>query len=533
MDEGLYGPASGLGKLSGPLRGTHWIFLAGSNGGWLPRETAVGRVSSAAILRIGSIKDISHFEAHLHSLNLTLPCDRDLASGMESSLRWPLLKGHFRIGNRIAVQPMEGWDGTSDGNPSDNTLRRWLRFGQTGAKLIWGGEAIAVSHSGRANPNQLVAAPHTEKGLAKLRSVLIEEHRRTTGSDQDLLIGLQLTHSGRYCRPNAHNRTEPKILYHHPILDRRLNLPPDYPLLTDSEIEVIIEDFHRAAIMAWKLGFHFVDIKHCHGYLGHEFLGAHTRQGRYGGSYDNRTRFLREVVQGIRSVAPGLHIGVRVSAFDMIPFRPDPEVRDGRSNERGARGVPENAEAMLPYRWGFGMNPANPTEFDLDEPIRFLSTLQALGIGLVNLTAGSPYYSPHIQRPALYPPSDGYLPPEDPLQGVARQMEVTRRLKLKFPDLIIVGSAYSYLQDFLPHVAQAAIREQWVDCVGLGRMVLAYPELLWHASGGSPIERKRICRTFSDCTTAPRNGLPSGCYPLDNHYKNSEQAEQLRLLKKR
>src|SRR5262245_31134253 len=108
---------------------------------------------------------------------------------MESSLRWPLVKGQFRIGNRIAVQPMEGWDGTADGNPSDNTLRRWRRFGQTGAKLIWGGEAVAVSNSGRANPNQLVVAPHTERGLAKLRAVVVEEHQRTTGSDQDLVIG--------------------------------------------------------------------------------------------------------------------------------------------------------------------------------------------------------------------------------------------------------------------------------------------------------------------------------------------------------
>ena len=151
----------------------------------------------------------------------------------------------------------------------------------------------------------------------------------------------------------------------------------------------------------------------------------------------------------------------------------------------------------------------------------------------MNLTAGSPYYNPHVQRPALYPPSDGYQPPEDPLAGVARQMEMTRKLKQHFPNLIIVGSAYSYLQDFLPHVAQAAIREGWVDMVGLGRMVLTYPELLWDASSGAPVQHKRICRTFSDCTTAPRNGLPSGCYPLDAYYKDSEAGQRLSILKKR
>jgi NADPH2 dehydrogenase len=152
---------------------------------------------------------------------------------------------------------------------------------------------------------------------------------------------------------------------------------------------------------------------------------------------------------------------------------------------------------------------------------------------LVNITAGSPYYNPHIQRPALYPPSDGYLPPEDPLVGVARQMAVTRELKQRFPDLLMVGSGYTYLQEFLPHVAQAAVREGWVDFVGLGRMVLTYPEFLWEASESGEIQRKRICRTFSDCTTAPRKGLPSGCYPLDEYYKDSDLAEQLKEAKKR
>ena len=179
------------------------------------------------------------------------------------------------------------------------------------------------------------------------------------------------------------------------------------------------------------------------------------------------------------------------------------------------------------------MNPHDPTDSDLSEPERFLSLLEELGIHLVNITAGSPYYNPHIQRPALYPPSDGYLPPEDPLVGVARQMKVTRQLKQRFPNLLMVGSGYAYLQDFLPHVAQAAVREGWVDFVGLGRMVLTYPEFLWAASEGSEIQRKRVCRTFSDCTTAPRNGLPSGCYPLDEYYKASDMADKLKEFKKR
>ncbi len=487
-------------------------------------------MSGGAILRLGTLKDVGLFQAHVKTLNLQIPCDPQIVTGAQSPLRQPLHRGPFRIGNRIAVQPMEGWDGTPDGAPSENTVRRWQRFGRSGAKLIWGGEAVAVSHEGRANPNQLLAAPRMQESLAHLRTVLRRQHILTTGSDDGLIMGLQLTHSGRYCRPNEQARPEPRILYHHPFLDRRLKLPPDYPLLTDGEIESIIEDFHRAASIAWQLGFDFVDIKHCHGYLGHEFLSAHTREGRYGGTFEGRTRFLREVVQGIRSCSPGLHIGVRLSAIDTVPFRHD---LSQSVQQKSSVGVPETLPDLLPYRWGFGVNPLDPTDSDLNEPERFLSLLEELGIHLVNITAGSPYYNPHIQRPALYPPSDGYLPPEDPLVGVARQMSVTRHLKRRFPRLLMVGSGYTYLQDFLPHVAQAAVREGWVDFVGLGRMVLSYPEFLWEATAGAQIHRKLVCRTFSDCTTAPRNGLPSGCYPLDEYYKNSDLAEKLKEAKRR
>jgi NADPH2 dehydrogenase len=484
------------------------------------------------ILRLGSVKDVAQFAEHLRALQLQIPCDREILRAAESPVFSPLARGEIKIGNRIAINPMEGWDGTADGNPTENTLRRWRRFGQSGAKLIWGGEAVAVTHAGRANPNQLVIAEHTRAGLAQLRAALIAEHKLAAGADKDLLIGLQLTHSGRYSKPNSHTRAEPRILYRHPILDRRLGLPRDFPLLTDGEIGGIIEEFHRAACIASDLGFDFVDVKHCHGYLGHEFLSAHTREGKYGGSFENRTRFLREVVQGIRAAAPRLKIGVRVSAFDTVPFHPDPaQSANGQLDGKTGPGIPEPHADLLPYRWGFGVNAGDPTQPDLAEPIQFLSLLESLDIVLVNLTAGSPYYNPHIQRPALYPPSDGYQPPEDPLVGVARQMDAARELKRRFPNLLFVGTAYSYLQDFLPHVAQAALREGWVDSVGLGRMVLTYPEIFLDAAQGRAVQHKRICRTFSDCTTAPRNGLPSGCYPLDSHYKRSAMAVQLNAIK--
>jgi NADPH2 dehydrogenase len=256
-------------------------------------------MSDKPFLRLGGLRDVETFQGRLRELRISLPCDQDLIAGDASPLAQPLQIDSLILGNRFAIQPMEGWDGTSDGRPTELTFRRWRRFGASGAKLIWGGEAFAVCHEGRANPNQLVINHHSPGDLAKLRQTLVAEHRRAVGSDAGLIIGLQLTHSGRYSQPNSHCRPEPRILFHHPILDKRLDIPDDYPLLSDDEIRQIIEDFQRAARLAHDAGFDFVDIKHCHGYLGHEFLSAHTRAGDYGGSFENRTRFLREVVDSV------------------------------------------------------------------------------------------------------------------------------------------------------------------------------------------------------------------------------------------
>ncbi|HEY6803000.1 MAG TPA: hypothetical protein VI306_05410 [Pyrinomonadaceae bacterium] len=479
---------------------------------------------------IGGIRTVADFKSHLADLRVNIPCDDELQVGPSSPLAQPINFNGKQIGNRFCIHPMEGWDGTRDGKPSEATIRRWRNFGLSGAKLIWGGEAVAVCHAGRANPNQLLMSEQNKSGLAELRETLLSAHREIAGSTDDLLLGLQLTHSGRFSRPNEKTKPEPKILYHHPTLDARVGVDETYPILSNDDIWEIIDDFVDAVRVADELGYDFVDLKHCHGYLGHEFLSAHTRAGLFGGSFENRTRFLCQIVDGIRTMAPRMQIGVRLSAFDLVSYRPDP---DKTSNGKMGPGIPDRFDHALPYRYGFGVDVDSPDSFDLSEPKRFLSLLQELDIKLVNLTAGSPYYNPHIQRPALYPPSDGYQPPEDPLFGVARQMEATRDLKREFPDLIVVGTAYTYLQEFLPNVAQAAVTQGWVDSVGLGRMVLSYPELPLDVISGRVLTHKKICRTFSDCTTAPRNGLPSGCYPLDDYYRQSELGKQLKQIKRK
>ena len=465
--------------------------------------------------RIASLRTADAFRDYLAQIEVDLPFDDEVATGPEAPLAQPYrLKNGFTVGNRFCILPMEGWDGTADGHPTELTIRRWQRFGLSGAKLIWGGEAVAVRPDGRANPNQLMINEETLGDLAALRETLVTTHKACFGHTDDLLVGLQLTHSGRFARPYEKTRLEPRILYHHPILDGKFGIPPDAPVVSDDEIARLVDDFVHAARLAQRVGFAFVDIKHCHGYLGHEFLSAVDRPGRYGGSLENRTRFLSEIVAGIRQVS-GLEIGVRVSAFDFAPFRPGP---DGRGEP-----VPVGDDG---YRYAFGGDGPG-LGVDLTEPCAFLDLLASLGIELVCISAGSPYYNPHIQRPALFAPSDGYQPPEDPLAGVARQIAVTASLKQHRPDLALVGSAYSYLQEWLPNVAQHVVRTGQTDFVGLGRMALPYPDMVADVLAGRPLARKRICRTFSDCTTAPRHGLVSGCYPLDAFYKKRPEVMTL------
>ena len=466
--------------------------------------------------RMASLRSVDELRGHARALGISLPLDDrvDPAGPLARPLTLP---DGRTVGNRFCLQPMEGWDGTDDGSPSALTRRRWVRFGKSGAKLIWGGEAVAVRPDGRANPNQLLIDERSAGGLAALRGALVEAHEAAFGRSDDLLVGLQLTHSGRFSRPRG--RPEPLIVHHHPVLDRRLGIPAGHPVLTDAEIERLAARFVDAAELAADAGFQFVDVKHCHGYLGHELLGAHSRPGPFGGAFENRTRFLRMVIDGIRARVPRLRVGVRLSAFDSVPWR------------SGATGVGEPEEAPKPYAWAFGTDPHEPTRPILDEPVRLLELLESLGVSLVNVTAGSPYYSPHVQRPALFPPSDGYGPPEDPLAGVARQIEATAILKGRFPRLVLVGSAYSYLQEWLPHVAQGVLRAGGADFAGIGRLALSYPELPSDVLAGRPLDRHRLCRTFSDCTTAPRNGLVSGCYPLDPFYRSRPEAAVLKQVK--
>jgi 2,4-dienoyl-CoA reductase-like NADH-dependent reductase (Old Yellow Enzyme family) len=422
----------------------------------------------------------------------------------------PTFVANRRVGNRIAVQPMEGCDGRPDGTPDELTYRRYQRFGAGGAKLIWG-EATAVSLDGQANPRQLHLCEENLAEFAKLLDSTRRAHRQSIGDDSDLLIGLQLTHSGRFCF------RKPILAAHCAVLDKRTfadrtagtTLEPPYPLISDDELERLADAYVKTTKLVFRAGFDFVDLKQCHRYLLGELLAAKTRPGGYGGEFEKRSRFILRLVQRIRTEVPTALIASRMNAFDGIPFR------------KRADGVGEPCLFQPPFLTAFGTNENDPLSDDLDEPIRLIGLMRDAGVSLVNISLGCPYYNPHILRPAQYPPIDGYDPPEHPLVGVARHFRITAAIQAMYPDLAIVGSGYSFLQDFLFHAAAANVADGRATFCGIGRIALAYPssprDILEHGR----LNRKSVCRTFSYCTNLmrskhhPLGQFPTGCPPFD------------------
>ncbi len=457
----------------------------------------------AYYFKFHSLADI---EAEERRLNLDVRFSADFSPLFRS-----VTVGPHRAGNAFCIQPMEGCDSTLAGHPDDLVFRRYERFGGGGAKLIWG-EAAAILEEARANPRQLLVSDETAAGLARMLDICRQSHRRRFGSDDDLIVGLQLTHSGRY----SHRR--PLIAVHDPILDPRTvidrgtgrTVGPDYPLVDDDYLKKLVDHYVHAARIAHKTGFQFVDIKQCHRYLLGELLAARQRPGPYGGTLENRTRLARDIITAIRTEVPGLMIASRLNVFDGIPYR------------KPAHGdVGEPCPHELPLACAWGTNPYNPFEPDLAEPIAWIRTMQTLGVALVNVSMGSPYTAPHLTRPFEYPPPDGYETPEHPLIGVDRHFRLTAALQSAFPDLPIVGSGYSYLQEFLVHAAAANLRDRRATFAGVGRATLAQPDFVHQLLEHGKLDRKRICRTFSYCTALMRSKhnqlgqFATGCPPFD------------------
>lgn len=455
--------------------------------------------------------------------NARLGLDLRFSSDLEPLFR-PVVVGQRTVGNSLCIQPMEGCDGTLGGKPDELTFRRYQRFGAGGAKLIWG-EAAAVVEEGRANPRQLWISsdhlPEFERLVRECRAA----HRSYCGDDGDLLIGLQLTHSGRYCY------RRPLIACHDPLLDSRTivdrasgrTIDGDYPLMSDADLERLVDQYVTAAQLAYRAGFDFVDIKQCHRYLLNELLAAATRPGRYGGSFENRTRLARDIITAIRSAVSGLMIASRLNVFDSIPWR------------KAASGDGEPCPWIPPVQTAWGTSPDDPFTPDLTEPLRWIGEMVDLGVELINVSMGNPYASPHIIRPFEYPPPDGYQSPEHPLIGVDRHFRLAAMVQQRFPQLPVVGSGYSYLQEFLPQAGAANRRDGRITFVGVGRASLSQPDFARQLRDRGMLDRKRVCRTFSYCTALMRSKhnelgqFATGCPPFDKEAYGPIWQESLKI----
>ena len=476
--------------------------------------------------KLATLKSVGEFREYLRAIGADFDLVDAARVGKESAFSKPYeyeskITGAKRVfPNRWTILPMEGWDCEPNGAPSDLARRRWLRFAESGASVFFGCEAVAVMPTAKANARQMSITKETVGEIAKLREDVVARVRDLFGSDRVPYIGLQLTHSGRFVKTPDDKKLDSRTAYEHPCLDKKFHCGPEN-VLTDGEVEDIIAHFLEAAKLSQEAGFDFVDVKCAHGYLGWEFLTAFDRPGKYGGSFENRTRFFREIVEGIKKVAPGLDIGTRLGVGDLRPFEKGPD----------GTGRPIEWEGRYPYAFngdgtGLGVDP------EMKDLLQFADLLDELGISLIGTTFGSPYYVPHSQRPAAFAVSDGYLPPEDPLLGVARQLRTVRALKERRPELYLIGSGYSYLQEFIPLVGEWVLETGGADSIGLGRSALSYPSLSADYMAGKPLNKKAICRTFGDCTNAPRAGMVSGCYPLDDFYRAREEAAILKEIKK-
>jgi len=321
------------------------------------------------------------------------------------------------------------------------------------------------------------------------------------------------------------------LAFHDPILDPRIiadkatgqQVDKHYPLLTDDDLKRLVEHYVVAARLAYRIGFQFIDIKQCHRYLLNELLAAKTRPGAFGGSLENRTRLARDIFTAIKVEVPNLVLASRLNVFDGIPYR---------LGESGKLGEP--CSWKLPVQSAWGTQEGNPFEADLDEPKWWIREMTRLGVALVNISMGNPYASPHLIRPFEYPPPDGYETPEHPFIGVERHFRLAGQLQKAFPELPLVGSGYSYLQEFLFYAGAANIRDGRTTFVGVGRAALPQPDFARQLLQNGRLDRKRVCRTFSYCTALMRSKhnelgqFATGCPPFDKEVYGPiwEQARQ-------
>ena len=381
--------------------------------------------------------------------------------------------------NRIAFQPMEGTDGTEDGAPGELTCRRYHRFAQAGPGLIWF-EAVATLPQARASAHQLWM---TEKNVDAFKK-LVEEIREISLKENGYapLIVMQATNSGRYSKP--HGTPEPLIAYHCPPLED-VSLPSDR-IVSDDDLKRFEEAYVKTARLCQEAGFDGMDVKCCHRYLACELLSAYTRPGAYGGSYENRTRFLKNCYRAARSAVtgPDFFLTSRLNVYDGF---------------------------LYPY--GFGVNDRDGLKPDLSEPVRLIGELkEEFHIPVINVTMGNPYKNPHVNRPY---DRGNYVPDEHPLEGEGRMMAGVSEIQHALPDLPVIGSAFSYPRQWAGNLAAGMISGGHCAMAGFGRLAFAYPDFIRDLRETGAMDMKKVCVTCGGCAALLRQGTPAGCVVRD------------------
>ena len=413
----------------------------------------------------------------------------------------PITIGRRRLHNRIVIQPMEGCDADADGAPTDLTLRRYRRYGAGGSGLIFF-EATAVVAEGCSNRRQVRISSANVGAFARLVEQTRVAASEQFGEGRTVLLILQLTHAGRYAKPEGAPR--PVIAQHNPLLGGPMGLPADYPLISDDELDRLQDSFIEAARCAAAAGFDGVDVKACHGYLVSELLASFTRTGsRYGGSFANRTRFLRQVIARIRDAEPSLLVTSRLSAYD-----------------------------GLPHPFGFGGSAAEGPDENLDEPIALARQLRDLNVPMLNMSIGNPYYDSHYGRPYNKPVIGGERPVEHPLVAVARLLRIAGALQRAVPDVPVVGTGYSWLQQHIPHVGAAIVQSGKASLIGLGRAAFAYPDAAADLMKCGRLDPHKVCIACSCCSQLMRDGGCAGCVVRDGEVYATEYRRARRQAKR-
>lgn len=394
-------------------------------------------------------------------------------------LKTPLKVGNVTFHNRMGIAPMEGADSLEDGSPSDYTIRRYVNEAIGGSALIWF-EAISIVPEGRSSKTQLLLTEENVESYKRMNEKIKEAGRKANGFEPYLIM--QANHSGRYSNPD--NRPAPMIAYRHPQLEQ-YRAADDSCIVTDDYLKSLEESFGKAALLAKKAGFDAVDIKSCHGYLLAELLSAYDRPGQYGGNYENRTRLLKNGIKAAKVWEDeNFQVTCRLGIYDGYE-----------------------------YPWGFGVSEESGLKPDLKEPIRLVKELYGnCGIQMMNLTMGNPYATTHVTRPF---DMGKYEPEEHPFTGIGRMIAGIGEVKKAVPEMVIFGSAPTYLRQFADLYTAGAVEEGFCDGMLFGRMAFADPDYANEIIKNGRIDPKRVCMTCGKCGDLIRAHKPTGCVIRD------------------